>query len=98
MRDGQQRRSGAHPGESAAGAAVQEELWGAAPAHDFDIAPQHALRMSGAERFHRRLLGGESAGKMNRGNTPAPAVGDLALGENAIDEPIAVSLDGLRNA
>ena len=77
---------------------MQEELRGTAPAHDLDVAPQHALRVSGAERFHRCFLGGESAGKMNRGNAPTPAVSDLALGENAVNESIAVALDGLRNA
>lgn len=98
MRDREERGAAAHRREATAGPAVQVELRRAAAAHDFDVAPQHALRVSGAERLHRRFLGGEAAGKMDRRNAAAPAVGDFAVGENAVNEPIAVSLDRLRNA
>ena len=47
------------------GAAVQPQLRRTAAADHLDVAPEHALRMAGAERFHRRFFGGEPAGKMN---------------------------------
>ena len=33
---------------------------------DLDVAPQHALRMAGAERLHRRFFRRKPAGKVNR--------------------------------
>ena len=65
---------------------------------DFDVAPQHSLRVSGAEGFHRRFLGREAAGKVN-GRIVAPhAVRDLRFGEDAVSEPFAVPFDGRSDA
>ena len=69
----------------------------AAPDH-LDITPQHLLRVSRAERFHRRFLRGEPAGKMDRGIAASLAVGDLAVSEDATKEAITVTLDCCRNA
>lgn len=61
--------------------------------HDFNVAPQHLLRMTRSKRFHRCLFGSEAAGKMDRRIAPALAVRNLAVGEDAAEESIAVSFD-----
>lgn len=60
-------------------------------AHDLDIAPEHALRMPGAERFHRRFFGGKPASEMGRRIAAARGVGDFPVGEDAAQESITVS-------
>ena len=75
------------------GAAVKLQLRRAAAADDFDVAPEHALRVAGAERLHRRFLGREAAGEMNRRHAAPRAVRDFALGEDAVQEAVAVALD-----
>ena len=67
-------------------------------AHHFDALPEHVLRVTGSERFHRGFLRSKSSGKMNRRFPPPHAVGDFALGEDALDEAIAVPLDCGDNA
>ena len=98
MCDGQERGLALHRGKAPGGSAMQLQLrWTATP-DDLDVPPQHALRMAGAERFHRRLLGGKPAGKMN-GRHPAPlAVSDFAVGEDSSQEPVAVTRDGVGDA
>lgn len=61
--------------------------------HDFNVAPEHLLGMTRSKRFHRRFLGGEAAGKMDRGIVPALAVRNLPVGEDAAQESFAVSFD-----
>ena len=62
-------------------------------AHDLDVAPQHALRVAGAERLHRRFLRREPAGEMGR-RVPAPRrVRNFAVGEDAAQKSIAVARD-----
>ena len=46
-------------GKTPGGAAVQLQPGRTVAPDDLDVAPQHALRMAGAERFHRRFLRGE---------------------------------------
>ena len=98
MCDGDERGTAADRGETAAGAAVQLQLRRPAAPHDLDVAPQHALRMAGAERLHGCFLGREAAGKMNCRHAPSTAVGHFVLGEDAMHEAVAVALDGLGNA
>ena len=98
MRDGQQRRSGAERGKTASRAAVELELRRTASADDFDVAPENLLRVPGAKRLHRGFLGGKSPGKMDRRLTSPHAIGNLAVGEDAPQEPIAVTLDGRRDS
>ena len=83
----------AHRGEPARGAAVKLQLRRTAAPDDFDVAPQDAPRVAGAERLHRRLFRGEAAGKMNGRHAAPLAVRDLAVGEDAVQEPLAVPLD-----
>ena len=64
-----------------------------AAAHDLNITPEHLLGMSGSERFHRRLFGSEAPGKVDRRIPSALAVRDLAVGEDAMQETLSVSLD-----
>jgi|SRR5687767_11117078 len=54
--------------------------------------------MAGAERFHGRFLGGKPGGERRSGIPPPPAVGNLFLGEHALDEPVAVTLDRFADA
>ena len=95
MSDRQLRRSTADFREAPRGAAVQLQLRGTpGPADDLDVAPEHALRVPGAERFHRGFLRSKAAGKMNRGVAPPHAVRDFTFGEDAVCESLAVALDG----
>ena len=87
-----------HRGKSPRGAAVQLQLRGSAAANHLDVAPQHTLRVAGAERFHGRLLRGEAAGEVNGRHASARAVGDLTLGEDAAREPLAVPRDRVGDA
>jgi hypothetical protein len=91
MRNRQQRGASAHSLEPAGGAAMKPELRRAAVAYHLDVLPQHLLRVAGAEGLHRRFLGGETPGEMDRGFTPALAVRDFAVGEAAVQEAIAVA-------
>lgn len=69
------------------------QLRGTSAAHHFNIAPEYLLGMTRSERLHRCLLGSEAAGKMDRRIASALAVRDLPLGEDALQEPLAVSFD-----
>jgi hypothetical protein len=93
MRDGEQCRTASHRGKPARGSAVQLQLRGAAAAHDFDITPQDSLGVAGAERLHRGFLRGKPPREMNGGHPPAHGVVDLAVGEDAAQEALAVALD-----
>lgn len=80
-------------GKSMAGATVQLELRRSAAADDLDVAPEHTLRMTGAERFHRRLFRREPSGEMD-GGLPSPhAVRDLPVGKEPLSEPLAIPFD-----
>lgn len=95
MTDRELRGTAADFREAPRGAAVQLELRRTARlADDLDVAPQHALRVAGAERFHRGFLRGEAAGEVNRGIAAAHAVCDFAFGEYAVRKTIAVAVDG----
>jgi YfiH family protein len=65
----------------------------AAAAENLDAAPEDILCVTRAQGFHRRFLRGEASGKMNRGLSAPHAVGDFSLGEDPMDEPIAVTRD-----
>ena len=98
VRDGQQRGTAAHCREPPGGAAVQLQLRRPAAADHFHVAPEDALRMTGAEGFHRRLFRSEAAREMNR-RLPAPhAVRDFPFRENALQKPRPVSVDGADDA
>lgn len=93
MRDREERTAGAHRVESPPGAAVKLEPRRPPSSDNLDPTPQDVLRVTGSQRFHRRFLRGESSGKMNRRFPSAHAVRDLALGEDPLDEAIAVPFD-----
>jgi hypothetical protein len=80
--------------EAPRGAAVQLQLRRAARLpHDLDVAPEHALRVARAERFHGGFLRREAAGEVNRGVAAVHAVRDFAFREDPVRKPIAVALD-----
>src|SRR5438128_12528704 len=64
----------------------------AVPDH-LDVAPQNALRVAGAERFHGGFLGGKARGEMGRRHPAPRAVGNLAVGEDPAHKPVAVAFD-----
>ena len=67
-------------------------------ADHLDAGPEDSLRLAGAERLHRRFFRGE-ARREGRGEIAlGAAIGDFAVGEDAPDETVAVSLDRLGNA
>src|SRR5258705_7580088 len=63
----------------------------ALPAH-LELTPVHAHAEPGAQRLERRLLGREARGEVGNGIAPAPAVGDLVIGEDATEEAIVPAL------
>ena len=94
MRNREERRFRANCCKAPGGAPVKQQLRRASTPNYLDIAPQHLLSVTGAERFHRRFLCGKSPGKMDRGNSAALTVGNLTVGEDAVEEAIAVPVDG----
>jgi hypothetical protein len=92
--DGQKRAAGVHSRETARRAPVEPQLRRSAGANYFNIAPEDALRMPRAERFHRRLLRRETAGKVRRGIAAPRGIRNLALGKDAVQKPIAEPRDG----
>jgi len=93
VRNREERRAGPDRRKATAGAAVKLQLRRTSSAHNFNIAPQHLLRMTRAERFHRCLFGSEAAGKMDRGIPPPLTIRDLPVGEDAAQESLSVSFD-----
>src|SRR5262245_26068136 len=93
MGDRDERRFPAYSRELRGRAAVHLELRRTAASDDLDIAPQNAMRMAGAKRFHRRLFRSESAGKVNRRRPAAATVRNLRVGKHSTEKPFAVSLD-----
>jgi hypothetical protein len=87
----EQRRPTTHLMEAPTCTAVKLELRRAAVTHDLDVAPQHPARVSGAERFHGRFFGCESAGKMDRWSMSSSAVGNFVGREDSRHEAIPVS-------
>lgn len=65
---------------------------------DLDVLPDHTARMAGAERLHRGLLGGKSAGDVRNGIAPPGTISDLAVGQDAPKEPVTVPLKHLSDA
>lgn len=88
----------AEHGETFCGAAVELQLRRTGAADNFNVAPEHILRVAGTERLHSRFFGRESSSKVNGWRPAAVAIRNLAVREHAPEEAIAVSLDGVGNA
>jgi len=92
--DRELRGSTADSCEASCGASVQPQLRRAARlANDFDVAPKHSLRVTGAERFHGCFIGGKPSREMNRRVVTSHAVGDFRVSEDTVGEPFAVPFD-----
>lgn len=74
------------------------QLRRASAAHDFNVAPEHLLRVPCTKRLHCRFFGSEAPGKVDRRIPAALAVRDLSFGEDALEEALSVSLDCRGNA
>ena len=94
MCNGEEGGGGAHPRVADCRPTLKSQERGTALPHYFDVAPEDAVRMSRTERLHRRLFRGEPAREMRRRVSPPGGVGDLPLGENATEKPIAESSNG----
>jgi len=93
VRDRQERALGAHGRKPTRGAAMKLQLRRSVTPNHLDVAPQYILRVARAERLHRRFLGREPAGKMNGRLAPLGTVGNLDIGEYAVNESVAVASD-----
>src|SRR5580765_905565 len=93
MGNGEERGACAKGGKATAGPAMKLQLRRSAAPDDLDVAPEHLLRVTGAERFHRGFLCREAPRKMVRRIAPALAIGDFAVCEDAVQETISVSFD-----
>ena len=96
--DRQKRPLHAHLFRAARRAAVQPQLRGTARPEDLDVLPEHAARMSCAQRFHGSFLRGESPGKMRNRVSPPRTIGNLSLGEDTTEKPLAIPLVQLSDA
>src|SRR4051812_6410374 len=67
-------------------------------ADDLDAGPVDAARVSRAERLHCRFLCGKTRRKRRSEIALAATVGDFSHCEHPLDEPFAISLDGVGNA
>src|SRR6185295_19081799 len=76
---------------------MELQLRGAAVPDDFDVAPQHLLGVTGAERLHGRFLRGKPAGEVNGRLAPRRAVRDFAVGENTARKPVAIAIERPRD-
>ncbi len=97
MSDGEQRLYDMHLFRAACGPAVQPQLRRPAEPDDFDILPEHSARVPRAERLHRGFLCGESPRQVRNGIAPPRTIGDLAVGEDPPQEPLAVFRVGVRD-
>lgn len=93
VRDGHERRAGPDRVEATPGAAVEFEAGRTVRAHHFDVTPPHLRRVPRAKGFHRRFLRSEASGKMSSRLAATLAVGDLTLGEDPLDEALAVAFN-----
>lgn len=92
---GQERRGAAHRAQSARRAPMKLQLRRSAAPNDFDVAPEHPLRVPRPEGFHGRFLGGKPRGEMGSRPSPVPAIRDLAIGKHPFQEPFTEPVDGL---
>src|SRR5262245_37577644 len=64
----------------------------------FDASPEHALRMSGAERLHGCLFGRKARRKRGCEIALPAAIRDLSFGKHPTNETIAVAGNRFANA
>jgi len=65
---------------------------------DFDVVPGDAVGESGADGLHEGLFGGEAGGEAFVFVGFAEGVGDLAGGEDAVEEAVSEAVVGVGNA
>ena len=93
MRNREQRSARAKCGKATAGTAVKLQLRRSPAPDDLHVAPEHLLGMAGAERLHRGFFCREAAGKMNGRSASPLAIGDFAVGEDAVQKTVPVPFD-----
>ena len=65
---------------------------------DIDVAPTHRFTDAGAERFRDRFLGSEACREMARGIFHGLAIRDFAFREDAVEEALTETLEGMLDA
>lgn len=98
VRDGQKRLRRTNPGEVFTRGVVKLQLRRPAAPDDFEVTPEHAERVPSADRLHPRFLRGKSPGQMRRRVLAPHAVGNLFVGEDPTEKPVAVSFERLGDA
>ena len=93
MGDRHQRSTHQHVVGSPGSATVELQARRSATSDHLDVFPEHAPRVTRAERFHRRFLCGKAAGEMWGRVSPLGTIGNLAGGEDASQEAFAVSFE-----
>jgi hypothetical protein len=74
-------------------ASVKLQAGWTAASHDLDVLPQDALRLTGAERFHRGLLRGEAPREMWSRIPALGTIGNLTGSEHAVQESVAIAFE-----
>lgn len=93
VRDCHQRSRDFHHVGAPGRAAMQvQPRWSALPNH-LDVFPDDALRLAGAEGFHRRFLHREPACEVRGRVSPLGTIGNLTRSEHALEKTIAVAID-----
>lgn len=95
--DGEQGPGGPERLEASRRAARQPQLRRPALPEHFDVFPQHAARVAGAQRFHRRFLRRETAREARYRIALARTISNLDVGEHAPQEPLTVPCEYLAN-
>src|SRR5262249_8682417 len=93
VRDSQKRRWAVDRAQSLGRPAVELQLRGAGSAHHFEMTPQHAIRMSGTQRFHSGFFRSEAGSEIDCRHAVTPAIRDLIVGEDAAHKTLAVAVD-----
>src|SRR5260221_3553911 len=93
MGEGQQRSARLHGVEAPERPARQPELRGTAVPEHLDVLPEHAPRVTGAERLHGGFLGGEPGGQARDWVAVARTIRNLAVREHAAQKAVAVPLE-----
>src|SRR5438128_1541575 len=98
MRDGEERSPRLKRLVPAKRASCQPQLRRTSMAEHFDVLPQDAARMPGAERLHRGFLRGKAAGEARDRIAVMRTISNLAVGENTVEEAVAVPLQYVAEA
>lgn len=93
VRDCDQRPGDLHGVRPPGSATVQVKPWRAPEANDFDVFPEHALRLTGAKRLHGRLLDRKSPGQMRSRIPTLGTISNLTGSKHPVEESFTVAVE-----